>query len=253
MTETLAEAPEETETTPDESTTEAPEVEETEGEDEENAAEEETGAEDTPELGEDEPQASQEPAGPTEEQVQKILDRIEKRGDTYTRAVLELAEEAEQPIVRCPVCIPFVPGFVFDPGVVPLSEVQEQGARLLLGQGIGPDYRQAPNSETCPTCNGWGKVKTGSRVDGKGLIVCAECAGRGFIGEAANVTPAQAAGAEEIPYALAPDPEAFTPDEDNWHTPRSHPDFGKLPQYRDPGWADELKVYRRTLGLPEVS
>lgn len=253
----MSETPQETqelepEGEPDAETPEAPvepaEGDELEGEDEEPAE---------PLEGDDgeqgEPEGEPEPEGLSAEEVDRIIGKIERSGETWTKRALELAEEAEQQIVRCPVCLASVPGFIFHPQVVPLSESQTEGAKALLGLSSGPAYKQAPTAQPCPTCDGLGKVRTGSRVDGKDLTTCPECRGLGFVGELANLTPAQAAGEEPVPLELAPSPDVYRADEDEWGTPRGHPDFGKMPHHREAGWQESRDAYRRSVGLAEVA
>jgi hypothetical protein len=44
-----------------------------------------------------------------------------------------------------------------------------------------PEFREHEQYKTCPDCEGWGQVKTGSRVTGHALQDCPRCTGRGYL------------------------------------------------------------------------
>lgn len=201
----------------------------------EDDGEDEAGEDETPEEA---------PAGPSEAEMEKALRSIETRAATFRRFVTTTAEEMGQALVPCAVCDTVIPGFIFDPRVVPLDELQLQAMRALLGIGQEPPFANDPDAHECQRCEGWGRTRTGSKVDGKRLIPCAECAGRGWVGPARDLTPEEVAALPNLADVyVAPDNEPPA-SEDVWGTPLGHPEFGVSPQYRDPGWQDRIDAYR---------
>ena len=207
--------------------------------DEETPDEEPT--EETDEEAEREPEPD--PQGLSEREMNKRFDQLATRVGTYTKYVETFAEETGQPLVRCAVCLPFSPGFHFNPLEVDLSEEQANVCRFLLGEPLKPAFQNTQRAQACPDCDGWGMVNTGSRVHGKESIQCAPCKGRGWVGEAADLTPAQAAK----PQALNPDEPAPADEElpqlDPWGTPSWHADYYKMPPGRTPGWDNGTGVW----------
>lgn len=189
--------------------------------------------------------------GPSEAQMEAAFKAVDRRAASWVKFVGETAGDLGQPVVQCPCCLEQVPGFLFDPSVVPLSADQLAGARVLLGMNDQPTYAQAPDDAECPRCGGWGKLRTGSKVAAMMVVTCRECSGRGFTGPSANVLPAEVPGLAAVPEGVEAVPADESPDADAWGTPREHPDWGKAPQYRALGWADDLARFK--LGLaPEA-
>lgn len=208
-----------------------------------------------PTPGEGEPgEGNGEPVQPTpemsEREFEKRFSQLERRGKTWVELVEGFIADTEQPLVRCAVCLDQAPGFHFHPDLVPLSEEQVMACRLLAGLPVEPAFEPDPESHECETCLGWGRVKTGSKVAGKAVVSCPRCNGHGFISSrpVADVlaVPVHANGSEAV-SVLSEDEQAG---EDAWGTPRSHPDWGKSPQYRSPTWQAELDAYKQGQPAP---
>lgn len=186
-----------------------------------------------------------EPPGLSQKEIDARVTKLERASNTYTRKVAEILGEDLADFVPSPLSLPFLFGFVFDPANVELPGEVLDATRRLIGEPVPPPLIQAPDARVCPTCDGWGQVLTGSKVHPFNVAKCIECQGRGWVGERANITPAEVAALHSvaIPQENAPP----TPDDelDSWGTPRGHPDFGKMPQYRDPGWSEALEAYKR--------
>ena len=210
-------------------------------------------AEPEPEEAEEEepePEPEPEPSGLSEREMGKKFDSLGKRVVTYRGVIAQFIEDTGQPLVPCTLCHELSPGYFIHPDVNPLPEQNVQATKLLLGLPVDRPLRDDDKSNTCPKCDGWGDVKTGSKVQGKTVATCLECNGRGWIGERLNRTPAEVAAGLPEPLHLLGLPADEELLEDSWHTPKGHPDFGKLPQYRDPGWQDSLEAYKKGLPAP---
>lgn len=97
----------------------------------------------------------------------------------------------------------------------------ESGAQLLCptcGQGV--PFPELPpmdkTSERCPNCEGWGKVVTGSRVDGHIWHDCKTCGGEGVIPVTGTQVPEPARQSAQVPEAPG---ARWNPDENNWLPP----------------------------------
>lgn len=199
-------------------------------------------AEPEPEL---EPEPEPEPSfGMDEREFEKAAKTLERAVTAYRTKVEAFIETTGQPLVPNKVDLDYLPGYVFHPDARPLEEEQAQFARILLGDPLEPPFPQAPDTHTCDTCQGWGRVKTGSKVSGQQLVNCERCAGHGWIGSRTydSITPALSiVGDDTNAPVLTEEEEAGL---DVWGTPRNHPDWGKSPQYRSPNWATELEAYK---------
>jgi len=99
-------------------------------------------------------------------------------------------------------------------------------------------YRSDTGHEACAACDGWGLVRTGSRVAGNETITCANCRGFGYTpppGESQNghVVP----DTFHAPAGEHPEPIAHG-DRDSWGEPaklpdgRANPNYGRMPDHK---------------------
>jgi hypothetical protein len=207
------------------------------------------------ETQENEPDAEPEPpAEPavSQKEIDAVTAKLEKASAAYVTKVGTILGDDISDFKASPLSLPWLFGFVFDPAMVPLDESVVNATKALIGDPVPPPLEQAPDAHECPVCHGWGQIKTGSKVHPYNVAKCAECNGRGWVGERANVTPAQVA-AGVTPEALANGHDNEPPElQDSWGTPLGHPDYGKMPQYRDQGWAEALEAYKRGEPAPVV-
>lgn len=89
-----------------------------------------------------------------------------------------------------------------------------------------------PDIDTCPNCNGWGQVVTGSRVDGHVWRNCSRCDGQGWVVKSVVVPASFNAGAAQVPQA----PGAIW----NADTSRWNPPVGQQPPWAGAMWDDLL-------------
>lgn len=200
---------------------------------------------DAPDVQPDEAPAAEAPQGKSQKEIDAQVTKLERASNTYTRKVAEILGDDLVDFVPSPLSLPFLFGFVFNPANVPLDEGVLDATRRLIGEPVPRPLEQDPEARTCPRCDGWGETLTGSKVNTKNTVRCRECQGRGWVGELANITPAQVAELHSVNVESNGhdgEPAAL---EDSWGTPIGHPDYGKMPQYRDQGWAEALEAYKR--------
>ena len=200
--------------------------------------------EDEPDTGDvenAEPEPEPEPEqAVSQEEMERTLKKVDQAATTYRNRVSTLLGEQANDLMPCPLCSDGIMGHLYPvEWITPSSELQ---ARLIdvLKTPNEPDYMGAPNARKCGTCDGWGKVKSGSRVAGKTLVQCPTCGGNGYQGQGAPVTNGAPTG--DVIELHPPEDEAplVSGDADIWGSPRllddgqENPNYGKMPQYKNP-------------------
>lgn len=238
MTETGTQDPDEGVDWGDESHVEAP--------DEEAAESEEPEAEET-----DHPEPPAEaPQQVTPEAWEKRFQKVEKRFDTYVRAVTAIWEDDAIHLTPFNLDPSAPPGFIDTRNAGLIEEGTKQAALAFLGFAREQEYEADPETRECPTCKGKGKTKTGSHVAGKETRACPSCKGSGATGLGV-VPPVQSAnGHSEEAWTLAEASSADAPERDNWQEPRVLPDGRENPNYgRQPQYKVLVEPWGMTAGL----
>jgi hypothetical protein len=194
-----------------------------------------------------EPESDVQPEAPqamSERDFERAAKKLDAAAKRWRAQVAEFVEMTGQSLIANETDLDFCPGYVFHPQVRPLDEEQAQFARVLLGDPIEPAFVQDLLSHACEDCEGWGRVKTGSKVAGRTVIDCPRCKGAGFISQRPpdEIRPTSVNGGGEPANVVLSEQEQAG--EDAWGTPRSHPDWGKAPQYRSPTWQADLAAYK---------
>lgn len=57
------------------------------------------------------------------------------------------------------------------------------GIGIAYPQPAGPKFEHAPGTDTCSVCAGRGELETGSKRQGYELTQCANCSGKGWVGQ----------------------------------------------------------------------
>lgn len=112
------------------------------------------------------------------EQLGKKLDQERKR---HGKRVMELLGDDLGGHIPCPTCMDGIDGFIVSPEFAPLDTEQRERMMQILGLD---DWGQMPTAEwaiQCPTCSGFGKIKTGSHVAGREVVDCEDCGNAGWI------------------------------------------------------------------------
>jgi hypothetical protein len=131
-----------------------------------------------PPEGPEETPPSGQPQGKSEKDIEKGLQALEREAQRHAKRVGEIMEEDAQHLLRCELCDPLIPGFRW-----PLL-TEDQRAAVMLAIGFEPEPELLPDthSAVCPDCDGWGKVATGSHVQGQKALDCLACNGQGWRG-----------------------------------------------------------------------
>lgn len=190
--------------------------------------------------------------GMSERDFEQAARKLDRGVERYRAVVQEFIETTGQSLIENKADLAHVPGYIFHPDVRPLDDEQAAFARASLGMPIEPAFPADPMSHACSLCDGWGQVKTGSKVAGKVVVRCPDCQGAGFTSSRPYAAPVPASlrvAGDEPASVLTPEEESG---EDAWGTPRNHPDWGKAPQYRSPTWTAELEAYKRGEPAPVV-
>ncbi len=173
-----------------------------------------------------------------EADYERMRKQLERSATTWRNRVSDVLGAEASALVPCELCDPIIPGFHWPAEVETARD--ETHARLLevLRTPQAPEYPENPQTSRCVTCQGWGKVISGSRVAGKELLACPACTGYGYT---PPPTPtgngyADAAGLE--PPAVTPPTDIPLPDVDAFGSPRllpdgqENPNYGRMPAYK---------------------
>lgn len=198
------------------------------------AAEMTPDAEETPddeeETEETEPEDVEEAApGLSQKQIEQRWERIGKAGLAYINRLQGILAEDFGDFRLSPLSLPGMPGFIFDPNVVPLDDEIVRNVRELFGDPSPVERLQATDAFTCPSCNGVGEVLSGSQVPKYRVVLCLDCEGKGFKGprEIKGGTPTA-----QLPSQAGQQPEEVpeeAPETDHWGRPKHHPGYMVMP------------------------
>ncbi len=190
-----------------------------------------------PEPDESDPAEHTPPVG--EAEVEKMWKALARSATTWRNRVSTVMGEDAQLLVPCELCEPDIPGFHWPPGADEARD--EVHARLLavLTAPEEPTYNAAPHAKRCETCDGWGKVASGSRDVRNVAVVCPTCSGAGYVklpgyGPA---EPTNGSAPEVVP--VAPGAELPREDVDGFGIARllpdgqENPNYGRSPMYWD--------------------
>lgn len=159
--------------------------------------------------GEQEPEPAQEPepepeqGGMSEKQLEAAHKKIERAATNFRNRVSEVMGEDAQSLVECPVCAYFIPGMIF-----PQEFTDDQKVALWPYMGL-PDPNTVPMASwaaPCEACDGWGKVRTPSKVATQSEKTCIACGGAGFLDTSgAGNGQRGTAPSLDLQYQAAPD------------------------------------------------
>lgn len=116
-------------------------------------------------------------------------------------------------------------------GEQPAPEPEQEPQPQALGEPTAANYPPDPYSKPCPTCDGWGMLRTPSHVNGQQALPCPDCGSKGWIPEGTKRGPLTVVqtgvttSAEGAPALEQP------PAQDPWGRGPEHPDYGRLPNY----------------------
>jgi len=158
----------------------------------------------------------------------KRIDRAVKRMvDTLTEV---LAEES-QFLEPCPRCADDFPGLIWQPSVKQVLPATRAAVMISMGEDPDPTLNPDPRANRCGTCDGWGKVATGSRVHRQDKLECTECAGRGWIGPRAATLTANGSSYTTIELPPTSADSEPSPATDPWGRVKGEPLYGVMPGF----------------------
>lgn len=167
------------------------------------------------------------PEPPSDAVIEKTYRAIRTKAENYTKAQSALLAETGIPWEQCPTCQ--VAGFVapFDP-----NDADDWSRKQITDAYFGgtePEYKPAPHSDMCATCDGEGQVLSGAKRRESRLIACPDCSGLGYRVKATPPpppAPTTYAQPGVTPPGVAP-AELQAPD--LWQRPYGHPHYGQPP------------------------
>lgn len=185
---------------------------------------------DEPEQTGDEPEAVV-PEGPQPPQTEKEMERRQKAWAAERDRHMEKAKAADDYRYSISVVCPFCEGhgLMFNP------QTPEEQAQLrtfvlsVVGEATPEELHDHPKYHRCETCDGYGKVRTGSRVANQEALNCPDCNGQGHTGGASNVAQLPTPAPPGVPAAAVPQSEQERIGPDAWGRPPGHPHYSKLP------------------------
>jgi hypothetical protein len=150
----------------------------------EEAAEEEANEAET---GGDEPTEARGPQMGSERDLRNLEKKLTGERDRHAKRLGDLLGDAATDALPCPLCFEGLMGFVLPGDAASLPEPQKAAALTFLGQEIGSEVPQTPETETCSRCDGYGVTKNPTRSPHHETSMCGPCGGQGYV----KVTPQQ--------------------------------------------------------------
>lgn len=185
-----------------------------------------------PQAPEGEPAEPGEPQGQvaSEKEIEAMHKSLDAEATRHANRVSAIMGEGAQGLRPCPLCIPNIPGFIPPEEAIPAATLVDH-VRQALGEPTAANYPPDPYSKPCPTCDGWGMLRTPSHVNGQQALPCPDCGSKGWIPEGTKRGPLTVVqtgvttSAEGAPALEQP------PAQDPWGRGPEHPDYGRLPNY----------------------
>lgn len=200
-----------------------------------NGADDAEGAMDDERGGErDEPAAAAGavvPEGPQPPQTEAEMERRAKAWDRARDRHMTAAQTADEYRYSisavCPLCDGH--GLMYTPQT-PEEAAQMRGFILgLVGEATPEEFHDHPKYHRCDTCDGYGKVRTGSRVAGQEALNCPDCNGQGHTGGALQGSVVPMPTPTVPATATVPADEQARIGNDAWGREPGHPHYGLLP------------------------
>lgn len=146
----------------------------------------ETAPDDAPEPDEAEP--AEEPAEPvapeeppqegmSEKEIEARFAKLDRENERHAARVGDILAEDAQDLLQCPLCSPFIAGFLLN---APIADEPKAATLSFLGILDASELPQADYLEKCETCEGRGEIRTGSTRPGYDVANCKRCEGTGY-------------------------------------------------------------------------
>jgi len=123
-------------------------------------------------------QAAEQAVAETEAAIEKQGKALDRAAKAYTDKLLAALGDDLSGWHACPLCADGYPGIRMQ--MMPSPE-QLARVKVEIGEDPDPDLPADAYSRQCSSCEGYGRVKTGSRVTAQKSAQCHDCKGRGWI------------------------------------------------------------------------
>ena len=187
----------------------------------------------------DEPEQEPEPQGVSEQEAERIFAAFDRERERHGKEVKKALGPLYDGWDVCPLCEAH--GFYLATIPEPEATARREYVHAALGAGNGPEYREHPTRGKCPTCDGWGQLRTGSHVPNQDLLNCPDCGGHGQVEYAAvpqGAPPlALVQEPQRLPYSTVPMSEQMRIGRDAWQREPGDPHYGVPPLVAAPGGA----------------
>jgi len=201
------------------------------GEEAADAMQQEAEAEEAEGEQEPEPEASGAAGAVGEKELERMFKKVDAANAAYLKR-LEGIMEAEIGVLEpCPRCSdPFL-GLIFPPLMRPVSPEVKAAVLVSVGEDAPTVSKPDQYSRQCETCEGWGRVLSGSKLNAQATLPCISCNAKGWVavGDERRV-PQQAVAAPAMVIENGT-PVEQPPDTDPWGRGPTDPDYGRLPQF----------------------
>jgi hypothetical protein len=148
----------------------------------------------------DEPTEARGPQMDSEKDVRALQKKLTTERERHSAKLGVILGDAATDILACPLCFEGLMGFVLPGDAASLPEAQKAAALTFLGQEIGSEVPQTPETETCSRCDGYGVTKNPTRSPHHETSMCGPCGGQGYVKLSTPMLPVT-----EFP------PDVFTP------------------------------------------
>lgn len=115
--------------------------------------------------------------GLTDKEIDARFDKLNRENARHADRVGQILEEDAQDLLMCPLCSPFIAGFLLN---APVADEPKMATLGFLGVLDTSELVPADYLVRCETCNGRGEVATHSQRDGYMKENCKRCEGRGY-------------------------------------------------------------------------
>jgi ribosome-binding protein aMBF1 (putative translation factor) len=116
----------------------------------------------------------------SEREAEALGKKIDAERKRHGKRVMELLGDDLGGHIPCPTCMDGIDGFIISPEYAPLGPDQRERMLEILGLDDWESMPSASWAAKCETCDGFGKIKTGSKVQGREVTGCEDCAETGW-------------------------------------------------------------------------
>jgi hypothetical protein len=193
-----------------------------------DAEQEDAPADETPDEPDVLDQAQQ---AATEREIEADQKRLDRAIKAYLRVATDVFAKQPDLVEPCPRCADDYPGLIIRPAFKQVLPETRAAVMISMGEDPDPTLNPDPRANRCGTCDGWGKVATGSRVARQDKLECTECQGRGWIGPRAATLTANGSSYTTIELPPTSADSEPSPATDPWGRVKGEALYGVMPGF----------------------